>query len=459
MSKAIAIPHPLRDLYNEEKLPQDIRRSLNCILMGNICGNLWGIICGGGTTAMVGLATSLGANDLTFAILNAIPQAAALLQIPFSMLVNRTHKRKLYLLTIGLFSRALWLLFGLIPFFVPRGITTNYQIYTLIFLLGISSCCSQIINPCWFPWLSDLAPQDIQSRWLSIRDVIMSFINIGAGLLIAWLLDHLPPETRYVIVFLLGGLVGMTDMICFGFCKEQFSTPPKKLKLIEVFRGIYENKPFMHFMIFWTCWCFTANMSGIYMSPYSMNVMGLNFTQIMVFGTIASCVAAIFMVQRWGRAMYNYGSQSVMLLSCIGAALTPLFYLLATPGSIWPTFLHNFFGAMFWCGSNLAANNMQLSISSADTRPSYIAVFSCVTALVGTTLGSLSAGALLRFFESAHLFTGWFDRYKALFLIATLLRLGCVLILVPRMENDRDKTPMDLLHAILSPVRKTARRS
>ena len=91
--------HPLRALYNEAGLPQDIRRSLNFILFGNLCGNLWGIICGGGTTAMVGLATSLGADDFTFAVLNAIPQIAALTQIPFSMRVNRTHKRKKFLLT------------------------------------------------------------------------------------------------------------------------------------------------------------------------------------------------------------------------------------------------------------------------------------------------------------------------------------------------------------------------
>ena len=92
--------HPLRALYNEAGLPQDIRRSLNFILFGNLCGNLWGIICGGGTTAMVGLATSLGADDFTFAVLNAIPQIAALTQIPFSMRVNRTHKRKKYLLKL-----------------------------------------------------------------------------------------------------------------------------------------------------------------------------------------------------------------------------------------------------------------------------------------------------------------------------------------------------------------------
>ena len=130
-------------------------------------------------------------------------------------------------------------------------------------------------------------------------------------------------------------------------------------------------------------------------------------------------------------------------------AVTPAFYLFSSPGNIWPTLLHNFFGAMFWCGANLSANNMQLSISAPETRPSYIAVFSCVTALLGVTLGSLSAGGLLKVLDASQLFTGWLDRYKMLFLIATTLRLSAVLLLVPRMERDRDATPKDLIRAIL----------
>ena len=34
-------------LYDEARLPAVIRRSLNLILLGNIFGNLHGIICGG----------------------------------------------------------------------------------------------------------------------------------------------------------------------------------------------------------------------------------------------------------------------------------------------------------------------------------------------------------------------------------------------------------------------------
>lgn len=439
--------NPLFLLYDEARLPDVIRRSLNLMLLGNLFGNLHGIICGGGTTAMIGLANELQAGDLAFGVINGIPQAAALLQIPFALLVNRTHKRKKYLLTFGLFSRALWLLFGLVPLIVPAD-PAGLRLWTLIFLLGLSSCCASAINVCWFPWFSDLAPLRIRGRWLSIRDTLVAACNLGFGLLAARMLDVLPPQSKYVIIFLIGGTLGILDMVCFGFCKEEYASPPKRLRFGAVLRDIARNKPFLRLTVMWTAWCFTANLCGPYLSRYSMNEMGLSFTQMMVFGTAAASVATILVMSRWGRALDRFGCRSVMLTAGVAASLTDGFYLLSVPGSVWPVLLRNFAGAMFWSGTNLSANSMQLSASPDEARPSYIAVFACVTALAGTALGTLAGGALLEGFRQASWFTGVLDRYKALILLSVILRFTITLLLVPPMENDREGTPGQLIQSV-----------
>jgi uncharacterized membrane protein len=99
--------------------------------------------------------------------------------------------------------------------------------------------------------------------------------------------------------------------------------------------------------------------------------------------------------------MDSFGSRSVMLVASVGAAIANLFYLFSTPGAVWPVLLRNAIGAAFWCGSNLAANNMQLYASPDDKRPIFIAVFSCVTAIAGVALGSLTGGLLLESWEAA----------------------------------------------------------
>ena len=70
---------PFGVLYDDAGVLPVIRRSLTFMVFGNVFGSMHSIICGGGTTAVVGLATSLGASDFTFSVIMAIVQVAALL--------------------------------------------------------------------------------------------------------------------------------------------------------------------------------------------------------------------------------------------------------------------------------------------------------------------------------------------------------------------------------------------
>ena len=333
-------------LYDEARLDSPIRRGLNWILAANVFGTIFGIICGGGTAAMVGLAGSMGAGDMEFGLLVAIPQIAALLQIPFSIVVNRTRKRKLYILTVGLISRMLWVTFGFLPL-ISRVPGSMLPLYTLITLLGLSSAMGAMINVCWFPWFSDLTPIRIRGRWLSLRDTILAVASLLSGLMVAWLLDILPVESKYISIFLIGGVMGMMDMICFAPVPEVWAAAPRKISIRHTFKEAMQNKPFLQLVIVWTAWCFTANLSGAYLTPYAMNSMGLNFMQITIFGTVAASVATVVAVPKWGQTLDRFGAKNVMLIGCVGASLTPAFYLLSTPGNVLPTLLHNAVGALF----------------------------------------------------------------------------------------------------------------
>ena len=445
------LTQPLDALYDEAGLEPYKRKGLNWIMRGNLCGNLWGIICGSGTAAMVGLANLFGANDTVFGLLVAIPQIAAVLQLPFSMLVNKTRKRKRYLVTWGLMSRALWLLMGFLPLlFSPAH--SRAALTILLALVALSSCGNSLISVCWFPWFSDIAPMRIRGRWFSFRDLVNSVSGLIFGLVVAYLLDALPQGSKFTVIFLLGGVLGVMDMVCFGFARDEWTgeTPKARVSVFKTVKSVLSNRPFMRLTLMWTAWCFTANMAGSYLTPYAMNSMKLSFMQITVFGTVTASVATVLTISRWGRFLDRFGSRNVMLISCAAGSLTQLFYLFSTPGNVWPIFLYNAVGAVFWSGSNLAANGMQLSASPAGERPVYIAVFACMTALAGTALGTLCGSGFLSFCVDRSLFTGAFDRYKALILIASLLRFACVFLFVPRMPNENETTASDLLASVFA---------
>ena len=85
---------------------------------------------------------------------------------------------------------------------------------------------------------------------------------MAIGLLTAYMLDTIPGNFGYALVFLIGGALGVADMVCFAPVKEVYSQPPVKTPIFQVIRQVVKDKPFFSFMMFWTAWCFTANLSG-----------------------------------------------------------------------------------------------------------------------------------------------------------------------------------------------------
>lgn len=190
-------------------------------------------------------------------------------------------------------------------------------------------------------------------------------------------------------------------------------------------------------MLFWTAWCFTANMSGAYLARYALTEMGLSYMQYTLCSQVMAAAVTVLVVSHWGRLLDHFGSKPVLWCSCIVASITPLFFLFSTYGSIWPTLLHNLIGAAFWSGANLAATSLQLSASPDEQRPSYVAVFSCVTSLLGAFLGILTGGVILEGIRSNPvLHSSIPDRYQFMIAVSVILRVCSVLIFIPRLDNS-----------------------
>ena len=432
---------PLKKLFDQEHLSPRTRQSLYFLTVGGIMGSLCCTVCGSGTSALTSLASFLGAGDFVYGVLTAIPMLAALLQIPFSIIVSRAPRRHPFMLTYSLIGRALWIVIGLVPFFL-QGAENWIQLWTIILLVGLSSALQSFINVCWMPWMADVAPIHMRGRWMSIKDSISNVATALFGLVVGWLLDAMPNMVGYGIIFGISGIFGVIDMLTYIGVEDVRSAPPSQIKVTSVLKKLLGDKRFLWFMIFWTGWCFTANMSGMYYTRYSVNEMGLTYTQITIFATIVACVTTTVFMPFWGRQMDRYGYKPVMWVSALVGSLTPLIYLFSSPANVWPTFIYNFLGAMFWCASNLACTNMQLGYAPDVERASYVAIFSCVTSIAGGFLGVLSGGALLEMLDGMGFGA---DRYLIMFALSSILRLVVVLLLLPKMENNREYTVRDML--------------
>lgn len=443
---------PFTTLYDEVGMLPEIRRSILFMIFGNLFGNLFGTVTG--SSALTGLAGDLGANDFIFGVLTAIPLFGTLMQLPAALLVSRTKKRKTYMLTFGLVSRALWILVGFVPFWIP--VQPGWlRIWSLIFLVGLSSLGGSFINVCFTPWMADLVPISIRGRWLSARDRIISVIAVAIGLLTARLLDTLPGYDGYRLVFMLGGIFGVFDMLCFIGVKNVPMHTEGSTRAWDVFKQMLSDKPFFQFLLFWTLWAFTSNMAGPYFVRYALGTLELSFLQVTLASQVTAAVATVLAISRWGHLMDRFGNKPVMWISSLVTALTPLIMLFSVKGSPVTLFLFHAIGASFWCATNMGAMNILLGITPAGQRPTYVALFSAITSIAGSFLGVLTGGALLQGIQDTVAATGmtilgWVpNHYAIVFVLAVILRVTVVLLFVPKLTNDKAFTYRDMQKSIV----------
>lgn len=447
---------PFTTMYQEAGILPDIRRSIGFMILANLFGTFWGTVANG--SALTGLAGALGASDLLFGILTAIPMFGTLLQIPAALLVSRTKKRKAYMLTFGLVSRSLWVLVGLVPFFIP--VQPGWlRIWALIFLIGISSLGGSFINVCFTPWMADIIPIDIRGRWLSMRDKILSILSVAFGLLVARLLDVMPGFTGYAVVFVMGGIFGVLDMLSFLGVKDVPMNTESGVKVITVFRGMIADRPFFRFLLFWTVWSFTSNIAGPYFIRYALGPLQLSFLNVTLGSQVTGAVFAVMVLSHWGRLMDRYGNKPVLWISCLVAAINPIVWLFSTVGSPLTLFLFNAVGGLVWGASGLAVMNNLLRISPESQRPSYVAVFTAITSIGGSFLGVLTGGALLQGIQDTvsarnlTFFGAVPNHYLIVFVISAVLRLTTILLFLPKMENEKPFTTREMLRDLRRRIR------
>lgn len=447
---------PFTTMYQEAGILPDIRRSIGFMILANLFGTFWGTVANG--SALTGLAGALGASDLLFGILTAIPMFGTLLQIPAALLVSRTKKRKAYMLTFGLVSRSLWVLVGLVPFFIP--VQPGWlRIWTLIFLIGISSLGGSFINVCFTPWMADIIPIDIRGRWLSMRDKILSILSVAFGLLVARLLDVMPGFTGYAIVFVMGGIFGVLDMLSFLGVKDIPMNTESGVKVLTVFRGMIAHRPFFRFLLFWTAWSFTSNIAGPYFIRYALGPLQLSFLTVTLGSQVTGAVFAVMILSHWGRMMDRYGSKPVLWISCLVAAINPVVWIFSSVGNPLTLFLFNAVGGLVWGASGLAVMNVLLRISPESQRPSYVAVFTAITSIGGSFLGVLTGGALLQGIQDTvsarnlTFFGAVPNHYLIVFVISAVLRLTTILLFLPKMENEKPFTTREMLRDLRRRIR------
>ena len=442
------------ELFDSAGMSQALRSSL----YWGIWAVSAGMLCFNVTTgaAWTGFQREvLGADDFQLGLIAAIPVAANVLQILFSFFMERKRNRRFLFLFFGIVGRSLWILIGLIPFFVPASLQM-VRILATIALVMMVSMGNSFVGIGFGSLMGDLVPLRIRGQYFSARQRVALVAGILAGLLVSYVIDTMG-TVGYSIVLILAGIAGIADICCFFFVKwppmagsETAEAPESPLKMIS---GVFKNKRYMRFCLFFTCWHFSVALSTPFNNVYLIEVMKLSFVEITLFTQIVSNLATVFSVTFWGRAIDRYGNKPVMrFVGAICMFLSGL-WLFMQPGSVGMVIFFHFMTGLFWISIDLGQQNLYLALSPQKNRSVYIAVFSALANLCGIALGNTLGGALVQGPFTAMAATGFslagivLNKYHYIFLFSTILRIIVMLTLLPRVQEEGSVPVKEMLQS------------
>ncbi|MDR0930019.1 MAG: MFS transporter [Oscillospiraceae bacterium] len=437
------IRRPQIRLFDTTGLTAEVIQGLNMGILGvTMCMVFTTVTTGAPWTGYLRL---LGADELTMGIIAAIPVAASTLQILASYILEKWCARRALFLYFGLFSRLSWVVIGLIPYIIPMD-AQALRLMALMVLLALSSGSGAFINVGFYSLMGDLVPLRIRGRYFSARQAVSLLMGILTGLFISLLMDSNEGFFGYTLVLIIAGIFGTLDICCFFFMKwPQMQRPKGKGEgFFTMLRGVLTDKGYMRVVGYFVLWFFSVNIMGPFTNVYFLEQVQMSYTEITVINQIIPNIATVLVIGWWGRQMDGYGNQPVMQTVGLYCMLLPITYIFTGPRIFWIMPVANVLSGMAWPASDLGQQNIYLAKAPAHNRSMYVAVFFAATQLLGTALSNFVGGVLLSGPMTQMEQWGWrwlgFDmgRYDFLFILSGLLRMGCVLLLLPRLREPED---------------------
>lgn len=439
---------------------KELRRSLNLLILSITFGMSFFVVING--AALTGFTRALGASDLVYGIIMAMPVIGGILQVFASYYLESTGKRKQLFLISGFIQRLAWIPAALIPLIVPPN-NNSVRIWAVTVLITIASAAGSINGVAFLPWVGDLVPLEIRGRFFSRRTTIFTISGAITGILVGRLLDIFQGSfSGYAVIFVAAALLGTADIVCFFWIKDPpMKISEKKVPFFKLFAKPYGNKNYIRFILYVSLWNFGVNFAGPFFNVYMLEHLNMTFLLVFIFGQVISNLSTILFVRFWGIIVDRFGCKPVMAICSTIIILFPFLWCFATPKNYLIILFINFLAGICWPGFDMAATNLSIWLAPEENRSIYVANYTLITSSVGIALAYICGGAFMQFtgpiLESMNLpFVAGqeFSKFHALFIMSGLIRLSALVFLFPRFNEDKAESSFKVLSSIFDSIKQ-----
>ncbi|HZR11205.1 MAG TPA: MFS transporter [Myxococcales bacterium] len=408
-----------------------MRRSLRTSIAEGALAELVAACTTGGV--LTAWALYLELSPLLIGLLGALPFSAQLVQLPASWITRRFGGRRVALWTIGI-ARQSVLPLVFLPL-LPLPLEAKQQIF--LACAFVTAALNVMGNNAWTSWMGDLVPGRVRGRYFGQRSALCALAATCASLAAGFALDagrdHGEAGVALCLLTLFSCVVGAATTALLARQHEPSgATPPQAAPLRETIAPLRDlrARSLLSFQIAWSA------AGGIAAAFYPLHMIG-NLRMGFVRMALYTAVVAVFRMLAaplWGRVVDRGGVRAVLASSAFALCLSPLLWIFATEGRLWPLALDAAVSGVANAGLALATFSLPIALSRPATRSFYVGTLAAAGGLAAG-IGSAAGGAAVKLLPDAwSLFGQPLVAAHALFLVGAAARF-CAAGLALRVES------------------------
>ena len=417
-----------------------IERSLRASVLDGAC---WAVMFGAGESYTRRWAIHWNADELTLALLGAVPLfLAGFAQVLSANLQEVYPHRKRLFLPVALVQALTWIPMALLPVLWPeRAALLVLAVACLYF------ACAYFTTPPWNSLMGDLVPPERRGVYFGNRLRIVNLCTLTALLLGGWIL-HASAAAGHARegFYAIFGISLAARLASRAFLARMHEppfrpSPEDRFSVLDFVRRAPKSN-FARFVVFVTLIMFGAHVAGPFFDLWQIRDLGFDDMQYAISLSVA-VLAQFLTLQSWGRIGDRFGNRKILVLTSVLMPSLPILWCLGRSFA-WVLFCQTVAGTV-WAWFNLATANFLFDAVTPGKRArcvAYYNLFINAGVLLGSLLGGWFAGWWPVAVSVGGYAVGFSSNLPFLFLLSGALRAGVVLLFLPLFKEVRPVEPI-----------------
>jgi len=372
------------------------------------------------------LALALQASSAQIGLLTSIPNlATAASQLEARQLLGKLGGPKRLFVLAALLQSLSILAIALVAFLPLEG-----RIWWLIGLVTLFSLFGGLAAPAWGGLMAELIPARLRGRYLGQRNALAGLVAGGAAMGAGALLLVLSERALlgFLIIFAAAFLCRVFSGLIFSKIYEPSAkTIDSALPQAQAATAVDQGN-IWRFLIFVFAMNFSISIAGPFFAVYQLRELHFSYLTYSLISTVF-VIASLVAMARWGRRADRFGNLKAIWVSALVLPVLPVLWAL-NPNPFYLGIVQVLSG-FAWAGFALCMTNFIFDAAPGATSITWFGRLNATLALA-VFAGGITGGLLVE-----HLPTVLGSRLVCLFLLSGLLRLGAVLMLLPRVHEVR----------------------